>query len=222
MTEPRQHSNRMKQMLFVVWMSVFAILVALHVRSGFSIYDYPDQIKGFLAQIGWWGPLAYILIYVFRPLFFFPATLLTAISGALFGPVGGIIYTAAGENLSANLTFLLGRYFMKDLARRVMDSNPAVHWMDCRFRENGFLSVMIMRLIYLPFDLVGFVAGACDVKQVQFAVGTFLGIIPGMISFVLLGSAITDPINLLLAAVFLLIGIGLSRYLKNRGFGMER
>jgi len=211
------HSKRLKQVLFAVWMSIFAVLMFLHFRSGFSLQEYPARVKEILAQVGVWGPIAYIVIYVFRPLLFFPATLLTAISGALFGPIGGIFYTMIGENLSANFTFLLGRYFMKDLAQQVMSRNPAARLMDCRFRENGFISVMIMRLIYLPFDLVGFMAGACDVRQVQFAAGTFLGIIPGMVSFVLLGSAIMDPINLLLALLFLLFGVGLSRFIKRRG-----
>jgi uncharacterized membrane protein YdjX (TVP38/TMEM64 family) len=210
-------SKRVKQVLFAVWISLFAVLVFLHFRSGFSLQEYPDRVKAILAQAGVWGPIAYIVIYIFRPLLFFPATLLTAISGALFGPIGGIFYTMAGENLSANFTFMLGRYFMKDLAQQVMSRNATTRLMDCRFRENGFISVMIMRLIYLPFDLVGFMAGACDVRQVQFAAGTFLGIIPGMVSFVLLGSAITDPINLLLALLFLLFGVGLSRFFKRWG-----
>lgn len=194
----------------------FSLLVLMHLKSGMALADYPDRIKIFIQDLGFWGPLIYILIYIIRPLIFFPATLLTAISGALFGSVGGIVFTIVGENLSANFTYLLGRYFLQDLSRQTMSRNRLIHLLDCKFRDHGFISVLIMRLIYMPFDLIGFMAGACNVKQVQFAAGTFLGVMPGLVSFVLLGSAITDPINLLLAAFFLFLGIGISRYLKKR------
>ena len=78
-----------------------------------------------------------------------------------------------------------------------------------------------MRLIYIPFDLVGYLAGACDLRQIDFALGTFIGIIPGIITFVLLGSAWTDPRNLIISGIFFVLGLIISRYLKKRGNGLS-
>ena len=158
----------------------------------------------------------YIVVFVVRPLVFFPATLLSAVSGALFGPVYGVLYTIIGENLSANFTFLIGRYFGEGIARRITSGHPLLARLDCRYRENGFVPVMIMRLVYMPFDLVGFLAGACGGRQRDFALGTFIGILPGLLTFVLLGSAVTDPVNLALALVFFVLGLVISNRLKKR------
>jgi len=40
-----------------------------------------------------WGPLIYILLYAIRPIVMFPATFMTFMSGALFCPLGGFVYT---------------------------------------------------------------------------------------------------------------------------------
>ena len=63
-------------------MSVFVVLITLHLQSGLSLQIYLEKISDMLERLGVWGPLAYIVIYILRPLLFFPATLLTAISGA--------------------------------------------------------------------------------------------------------------------------------------------
>jgi uncharacterized membrane protein YdjX (TVP38/TMEM64 family) len=202
--------------LFISWMMLFVGAVSYHLNSGNTLSQYPKEITHLIENAGAIGPILYIVFYLFRPLIFFPATLLTAISGALFGPVGGIIYTMIGENLSANFSFIVGRYFMKDISRKLMSKNTLVSKVDCSFRDNGFISVLIMRLVFMPFDLVSYMSGACDLKQKDFALGTVLGIIPGLVTFVLIGSSFSNPYNLLLAVVFLVIGILISRTLKKK------
>jgi uncharacterized membrane protein YdjX (TVP38/TMEM64 family) len=71
-----------------------------------------------------------------------------------------------------------------------------------------------MRLTYLPFDLVGYSSGMCNIKQRDFALGTLIGTLPGLSTFVLLGSSITDIRYLGLAAVFLAFGLAVSVWLK--------
>ena len=88
--------------------------------------------------------------------------------------------------------------------------------MECKFRDNGFMTVLTMRLMFLPFDVVGYLSGLCHIRQREFALGTFIGTIPGLATFILLGSSITDPRNLILALLFFVLGWVLSRCLKER------
>ncbi len=53
----------------------------------------------------------------------------------------------------------------------------------CKIQENGFLTVLIMRLTFLPFDLVGYSSGMCNIKQRDFALATVIGTIPGLLTF---------------------------------------
>jgi uncharacterized membrane protein YdjX (TVP38/TMEM64 family) len=155
-------------------------------------------------------------LYIIRPLIFFPATLLTTLSGALFGPAWGIAYTMVGENLSANISFLVGRYFGKNVMQELIARNRVIPFFDRRIYENQFLSILILRLFFLPFDLVGFMAGFRHLRQLDFALGTFLGIIPGLVTFVLLGSSLVDPKNLVFTGMTLIAGIAISLFLKKR------
>jgi uncharacterized membrane protein YdjX (TVP38/TMEM64 family) len=161
------------------------------------------------------SPLARkIIFFTIRPLTFLPATVLTVAGGLLFGPLQGLIFVLIGENLSANLSYLVGKYFAGEIIRKMIEHNQHMHWLDCRLYENGFMAVLVMRLIYLPFDLVGYFSGMCNIRQWDFALGTAVGILPGAVSFVLLGSSFTNPRHLIFSVSVFILSLVLVRILK--------
>jgi uncharacterized membrane protein YdjX (TVP38/TMEM64 family) len=156
-------------------------------------YSYRDMMvmlfEFFTTTI--WGPVLYMIIYAIRPLIFFPATLLTALSGALFGLWWGLVYTAIGENASANLAYWIGRFFGKNAH---LSDSPLGGWITT-LREKPFVSVLFMRLFYVPFDLTNYGSGILQVPWRAYAIATVIGIIPGMATFVALGASIKDINN---------------------------
>ena len=207
--------NKIKILLFLLWMSILLIIFLIHKNLGIPFSEYPSLISSLVMDFGIYGALFLILISVIRPLIFFPATILTIITGALYGPFYGFIIMMIGENLSANLSFIIGRYFGGDLSEKYLTSkNKYLKNFDCRFRENTFLSVLFMRLLYFPFDMVGYFSGMCRANHLGFALGTFLGIIPGILTFIFLGSAALSWTNLIIAGFFFIFGLVLSKYLK--------
>lgn len=203
-----------KMFLFILWLGIIVLAGSYYFRAGIPLSQYPDLIQYTIEALGFWGPIAYIVLYTIRPLILFPGSVLTGMSGLLFGPFLGILYTAIGANLSAVFAFLLARYFGGSFVSKT-DSG----WMskyNKKLEENGFVTILIMRLIYLPFDLVNFGAGLTSIKLRDFVAGTILGTLPGSLTFVLLGASFTDPRNLLIAAATLVFGIVLSNFLKKR------
>ena len=92
---------------------------------------------------------------------------------------------------------------------------------DEKLKQNGIVSVMTMRLIMLPFDSVNFSCGLTSIGQHDNALGTFIGILPSLIGFVLLGGitaagAHNCTLVVVLSALFMLLGFGISHYLKRR------
>jgi len=213
----------LKLVLMIFWIALISMALVFHINHGVPLSEYPQIIQQWIKGYGIWGGVVYVVIYIIRPLVFFPATLLTAVSGLIFGPWWGVVYTVIGENLSANLTFLIGRFFGKEMMDRLSSKYSQFNRLDCAFRDNGFISVFIMRLTHFPFDLVGYLSGACSLRQRDFALGTFIGILPGLITFVLLGASFTDPRNLLLVFISLIIGIVIAKKLKakNSKFQMK-
>lgn len=203
-----------KTVLFSIWLAfiLFAIITYLSLRIPIS--EIPGILKEFISGQGPWGPILYILVYAFHSLIFFPASLLAVISGLLFGPVYGILFTLIGENISGNISFVIGRYFGSSLLKHLGSNGRLIPLIEGRFRENGFLAVLTMRLSYFPFDLVGYMSGVCDIRQRDFALATCIGTIPGLTTFVLMGSGFVDIKNFAIAFVFLAFGWILSRRIK--------
>ena len=165
--------------------------------------------------------MIYIIFYALRPLVLFPASLLTIASGLVFGPILGIVFTIVGENASANFAFFLARWLGREaVAAREYEGSFAEKW-DKRLSQNGLVTVLIMRLIYFPFDLVNFSCGLTSMRQRDFAVGTFIGILPTLISFVLFGGVASAGnqnrlLTIILAVFFFFIGLVFVHLFKRR------
>jgi uncharacterized membrane protein YdjX (TVP38/TMEM64 family) len=141
------------------------------------------------------APLLYIVLYALRPLTLFSATLLTIAGGFLFGPFWGILYTVIAANTSASVAFAIGRYFGQDLLTGDTGNSLAARYAG-RMRTHSFETVLIMRFIYIPYDLVSYLSGLLRIRYLPFILATALGSIPGTIAFVLLGaSASPDDIE---------------------------
>ncbi|MEZ4866049.1 MAG: TVP38/TMEM64 family protein [Caldilineaceae bacterium] len=182
-----------------------------------------------------WGPLLYIVIYALRPLIFFSAAVLTIASGAIFGAGSAwnltlaIIYTVIGSNLSATIAYYIGRFFGQGLLQENSgeSSNLLQRYAD-RMRQNSFETVMIMRFIFLPYDLVNYLAGILRIDWQAFILASLLGSIPGTIAFVSFGASIDikelvmgkspqfNPWVLVFGAVIFVVSIVISRYFKRR------
>ncbi|GIW02049.1 MAG: hypothetical protein KatS3mg058_3452 [Roseiflexus sp.] len=174
------------------------------------------------------GPLIYILIYTLRPLALFSAVVVSLAGGAIWGPVWGTVFVVIGSNMSATLAYGFGRV----LGRGVMPDDVANGGIAGRYAErlrtNAFAATLVMRLIYLPYDLVNYLAGFLRVPYRPFLLGSILGALPGTLTFVLAGAAldlddvlagrfsvsVVNPWSLAFSAVLFAGGLGVARMLR--------
>lgn len=187
-----------------------------------------------------YGPLLYILLYALRPLIFFSAIVLTVTAGAVFGagsPLNfalALLYTVIAGNTSAMVAYFIGRYFGGDIftERQGQQTNLVQQYAD-RLRRNSFETVMIMRFIFLPYDLVNYLCGFLRINWKPFLFATALGSIPGTIAFTAFGASVDlsrleteglpppNPWVLGFGLVILVASIAISRYLKRRETPVE-
>ncbi len=177
----KKHAPKLIGLTF--WIVLIYWFQSYRIENGLSYTDLLLQTVDLLQA----APYLYIIAYAIRPLIFFPATLLTALSGALYGPIWGIIYTVFGENASANLAYWVGRFFGKDLK---LEDSIIGNWVEA-LRKRPFESVLFMRLFYVPFDLTNYGSGILKVNWLSYFFATLIGIMPGLTVFVLLGSSIS-------------------------------
>jgi uncharacterized membrane protein YdjX (TVP38/TMEM64 family) len=181
-----------------------------------------------------YGPLIYILVYALRPLVLFSALILTLAGGYLFGPVLGIVFVILGSNAGASLAYIIGRFFGgDDLLKQPEDSKDkdnaeqgfVARWLQ-PLRDNSFETVLIMRFLFLPYDLVNYLAGFLKINYVAFLLATILGSLPGTLAFTLAGASIEgdftggvpslNPRVLVASVVIFVASLAFSRFLKMR------
>jgi len=206
--------NKLKIFLLVFWGTLIFVSVYGYITSGLTFDDLYKTTQNVVQRSGVWAPVVYILFYSFRSLVFFPASLLTIIAGMLFGPWYGLLYTLIGENISANVSFIVGRYLMSGLEEYVHKKNRLFSRIITQIQGKGLLAVLLMRLAYLPFDLVGYSSGIFKLNQKDFALGTLLGTIPGLMAYTFLGSSLIDANFLFWGAIILVASLSVAGLLK--------
>ena len=135
----------------------------------------------FLEAVGWWAPVAFILIYAAGICLFIPGTLLTTLGAALFGPYRGFLYVWIGAMLGATGAFLIGRYLGREFAASLIGNRLRKY--DDAIERNGFATVLYLRLVYFPFTPMNFGMGLTKVRFRDYLWGTGLGILVGTFIF---------------------------------------
>jgi uncharacterized membrane protein YdjX (TVP38/TMEM64 family) len=214
------NNSALKLIFGGLWLSLFLFALFCWWQSGIALTSVPSLLQEWLDNVGLLNAASiYIVLYAIRPLILFPATLLTIASGLIFGPWLGTLFTIIGENASANFGFSLVRWFGRESV--ATHSTPLMSRWDEKLKQNGIVSVMTMRLIMLPFDAVNFSCGLTAIRQRDYAIGTFIGILPSLIGFVLLGGIAAAGVHnrtlvVVLSALFMLLGFGIAHYLKRK------
>jgi uncharacterized membrane protein YdjX (TVP38/TMEM64 family) len=237
---PPPHAHAPAQGFFArYWQKLVAVMIWLLLVGSFLGYSFvtgstpTEALRDVLDLLRTpFGPLLYILIYILRPLAFFSAIIVTLLGGAIWGPIWGTLFVAIGSNMSATLAYWFGRI----LGQGVLPTEGAaanasfVGRYAERLRANAFTTVLVMRLIYLPYDLVNYMAGFLRVPYRPFILATIIGSLPGTLTFVLAGASLDiddifagnfsiatiNPWNLVLSAILFVGGLAFSRLLRRR------
>ena len=215
--------KKQKWIVLACWLLAFAAYQWYAWQHDLSPLDVVRRLIDFFSA-GFYGPLIFILIYILRPLLLFPATLLTIAAGFVFGPILGVILIVIGSNASALLAYAIGRFFGRGFLAE-NGSAGIVQRYTTRLREHSFETIFIMRLIFLPYDLVNYLAGFLRIHWLPFLVATALGALPGTLAFTLFGASIErfdggipslNPRVLAISFAIFLASLGLSRLVKRR------
>src|SRR5690606_939540 len=124
--------------------------------------------------------LAIVMGFVVGGLLAMPVTVLIAACGMVFGPWQGGLYAVAGTMISALVTYGVGRSLGRDTVRRL--AGRRINALSERIAERGIIAMVILRLLPVaPFTLVNVMAGASHIGLRDYLVGTFLGMVPGIV-----------------------------------------
>lgn len=209
----------MKVVVFCVWVAFIYSMYVWMCHHGIVLRHLPRTLSALIRSFGIWGPIVLLFLHVLRTfVVFIPATVLTIVGGSVYGPFIGIIINLIGDNLSATLGFFIGRIF----GRRFVKEHEH-GWMkkyDTVLCEEGFFTILFMRLLFFPFDVMNYGAGMTSISYAQYAFATLLGMLPAIITLTVLGDAFMNPratltfVILLVLTILLVFGIRRSPWVR--------
>ena len=191
---PRRPVHRaLLRRLLPLLVLVAAGLAALSLRDYFSIdvlRQHRALLNDFVAQQAILSAVVFTALYALATMLSLPVgAVLTIAGGFLFGVVFGTLYVVVGATLGATAIFLIARGTCGELFRA--KAGPFIQRMESGFRENAFSYMLVLRLIPLfPFFIVNLVPAFLGVPLRTYVVGTFMGIVPGTLVFVLAGAGL--------------------------------
>jgi uncharacterized membrane protein YdjX (TVP38/TMEM64 family) len=173
------------------WVGILLAIIAAAIYFGVPTRAQ-DLLRGALdavRELGTWGPVTFILLYVVACVALLPASILTMGGGALYGVLWGSIYVSIAATLGATAAFLVGRYLARDWIIRKVGANPSFVAIDRAVADEGWRIVLLTRLCPLfPFFLLNYAFGLTRISLRHYVLATWMGIIPGSMLFVYLGS----------------------------------
>lgn len=118
-----------------------------------------------------------------------PINLLLIAAILTYGPWTGLVCSLVGAELGALMTFGAGRVLGVRFIRKL--AGEKLKKLSRTLAERGLLAMFLVRIVPVaPFVVVNLAAGASHVSWRSFAIGTLLGIIPGMLAVAVLGDRI--------------------------------
>lgn len=170
----------------------FLVSILIIVAKQFNFSVILQTLILWVQNLGIFGPVAYIIIYNLATLLFIPGSLLTLKGGCLFGVFWGSIYVLVAATCGAILAFLIGRYLSRDWVSQKIEKYPKFQAIDQAVAREGWKIVLLTRLSPLfPFNLLNYAFGVTQISLKDYILGS-LGIVPGTVMYVYIGSLATD------------------------------
>lgn len=175
-----------------------------------------------LRKAGMWGPFLIICLMagavVMSPI---PSAPIAIASGFAYGHGWGTLYIVIGAEAGAITAFAIARLVGYEAMQKRFGEQLNIGWLGSS--HHLILAVCISRLIpFISFDVVSYAAGLTRLSYTQFALATFIGIIPMSFLLAHFGSEmVSSDLNQIMLTILIIgmltvvpviIGVLLRRY----------
>ena len=145
-----------------------------------------------LAELGAWGPVLFILLYIAAAVTRAPAFFLTVAAGAMFGVWRGSVIVFIGASLGASTVYLLGQHLARSrvIARVTRDRRVAAV-REAVAGEGAWLMFLLRLSPLVPFNILNYALALSGVRYADFALA-LIGMIPAIIMYTYYGKVVGD------------------------------
>ena len=208
------------------------IIVLIAILAIFNFGDYANTLLNFINinlenvkaikdQNPYLVEMFFFTIYVLATTISLPvATILGLLSGMIFDLITAVILVSFASSIGATFAFLLSRYLLRDYVKERLSQQYEKINSGFIKRSGYYLFALRMCLIF-PYFMINLVSGLTTIRTPVFYIVSQIGMLPGTIIIILLGSniahSITSNIGIGIEMILLLSILGilplLSRYI---------
>jgi len=145
-----------------------------------------------LAQLGPWGPILFILLYIAAAVTLAPAFFLTVAAGAMFGVWRGSVIVFIGASLGASAVYAVGLPMSRSrLMARVTRDRRVAAVREAVAGEGAWLMFLLRLSPLVPFNILNYALALSGVRYADFAIA-LIGMIPAIIMYTYYGKVVGD------------------------------
>ena len=187
--------NYRKTLKVGIFIFIIGLVIFINNKYGFSDYLSNSKNLEFIQDIVKENLLLALGIYIILTIIgcvvlAIPGVTFALFAGVIFGPWLGIFACLIATTLGAAMAFVVGRFFLKDMVKPMLEKNKALKKL--LFSENeksDLIILMITRMVPIfPYNLQNFAYGITDMPFWKYTIYTFIFMFPG-VSFFTIGSA---------------------------------
>jgi uncharacterized membrane protein YdjX (TVP38/TMEM64 family) len=198
----------------IVLMAVLVLAVGpLRDAVGAAVQGDSAEVRSQIDDLGLGGPLLILGLALIHAVVFYPAEIVDAAAGFVYGFFPALALMISGWLLSGLICFAIGRSVARPLLDRWL-GEERFERIEKMIERGGVTLLLAMRLIpILPFSVVSYAAGAARVPLWRFLWTTAVGYLPITALSVYFGTRLeglsfTDPLVLGSAAALLALLLG--------------
>ena len=191
---------------------IVAVLTVHPLRSAVDAALHGDTagVRDSIGGLGVAGPLILLAVCLLHAVLFYPAEIVDAAAGFVYGFGAGMALVMTGWMLNAWASYAIGASVAHALLRRLLGLERFANAEEMVARGGVTLLLAVRLIPILPFSIVCYAAGAARVPPWRYTWTTFVGYLPITILATYLGSRLehlhpTDPLVIGAACVVILL-----------------
>ena len=193
---------KLKKIVPLIIMALIAAAAAVFLLLHGSIGV--DELLSWSPENKWLAALAALAAYAVKSqTVVIPYALVAAAVGLVFELPLALLINAAGSVICTSVPYFTGRSSDGVLVDSLLDRHPRLRRVYEDNRRHLFLVSLVLRVTNLSNDLLGLFFGSLRMKYGEYLCSSFIGILPAMVLYTVLGNDL-DPLS---APVLICVGV---------------
>ncbi len=155
-----------------------------------------ENILEFTPENLWLAAIVMVGLFALKSLsMFFPMLILIVASGSIFPNIFCALFVnGLGVIVMLSIPYAIGHFAEREFVTNLINKNKNADKLREIKADNEIFIAYFLRVInILPCDLVSMFLGSTDFGYSKYIIGSFAGVLPGMIATTVIGANMNDP-----------------------------